>query len=266
MAKSLRVTVRKFARMKGQRIAVLTAYDYFTARYLDRAGVDALLVGDSVAMVYHGHATTLAADMPIMLAHTSAVARGAERALVIGDMPFLSYQPSERDAIHNAGLFLKEASAQAIKLEGGIEVAPLVKRLVEVGIPVMGHIGLTPQSIHRFGGYHVRGRSAGQAAYLQDSAEALAASGAFSIVLEAVPTELARTITDRLSIPTIGIGAGPHTDGQVMVINDIAGLFEGFQPKFVRRYADLGDRITEVARAFVQDVKSGDFPSAKESY
>jgi 3-methyl-2-oxobutanoate hydroxymethyltransferase len=252
--------------MKGQRIAVLTAYDYFTARYLDRAGVDALLVGDSVAMVYHGHATTLAADMPIMLAHTSAVARGAERALVIADMPFLSYQPSERDAIHNAGRFLKEAAAQAVKLEGGIEVAPLVKRLVELGIPVMGHIGLTPQSIHRFGGYQVRGKSSGQAAYLQESAEALAGSGAFSIVLEAVPTDLARKITESVKVPTIGIGAGPSTDGQVMVINDIAGLFEGFQPKFVRRYADLGDRITEVARAFVKDVKAGDFPSTQESY
>jgi 3-methyl-2-oxobutanoate hydroxymethyltransferase len=217
-------------------------------------------------MVYHGQPTTLSADMPMMLAHTRAVVRGAPNTLVIGDMPFLSYQPSERDAIYNAGLFLKEAGAQAVKLEGGLEVAPLVRRLVEAGIPVMGHIGLTPQSIHRFGGYSVQGKTAEKAQYLRESAAALADAGAFSMVLEAVPVELAREITAAVPVPTIGIGAGPHTDGQVMVINDIAGLFEGFQPKFVRRYAELGKLLREAALAYVRDVKAGDFPSAEESY
>jgi 3-methyl-2-oxobutanoate hydroxymethyltransferase len=261
-----KMTVRKFARLKGKRVAMLTAYDYFTARFLDRAGVEALLVGDSVNMVYHGEATTLSVDMPLMLAHTRAVVRGTEQALVIGDMPFLSYQPSERDAILNAGRFLKEAGAQAVKMEGGIEMAATIRRTVEMGIPVMGHIGLTPQSIHRFGGYQVQGKNEAQANYLRESAEALAEAGVFSMVLEAIPVDLARTITESVPVPTIGIGAGPHTDGQVMVINDIAGLFEGFTPKFVRRYDDLGKKLTEIAAAFVQDVKSGDFPSADESY
>ena len=266
MASTKRVTARTFARMKGKRIAVLTAYDYYTARALDRAGVEALLVGDSVNMVYHGEPTTLSADMPLMLAHTRAVARGADRALVIGDMPFLSYQPSARDAVYNAGRFLKEAGAQAIKLEGGTEVARTVRRVVEAGIPVMGHIGLTPQSIHRFGGYQVRGKTAKQADDLRSSAQALEEAGVFSMVIEAVPAELAREVTESLKVPTIGIGAGPHTDGQVMVINDIAGLFEDLQPKFVRRYAELGTRLTEVAQAFVDDVRSGSFPSDQESY
>lgn len=266
MSKSAAMTVRKFAQMKGKKIAVLTAYDYHTAKFLDRAGIDALLVGDSVNMVYHGNATTLSIDMPLMLAHTRAVARGTERALVIGDLPFLSYQPSERDAIHNAGRFLKEAEAQAVKLEGGIEMANTIKRIVEVGIPVMGHIGLTPQSIHRFGGYAVQGKTEEKAAYLQESAEALVEAGVFSMVLEAVPRDLAKSITEKVSVPTIGIGAGPDTDGQVMVINDIAGLFEDFQPKFVRRYGEMGKELTEISKRFIDDVRSGDFPSDKESY
>jgi 3-methyl-2-oxobutanoate hydroxymethyltransferase len=266
MAEQTRMTVRRFARMKGKRLAVLTAYDYFTARYLDQAGVDALLVGDSVNMVYHGRPTTLSADMPMMLAHTLAVARGSERALVIGDMPFMSYQPSVRDAIHNAGLFLKEADAQAVKLEGGVEIAALVRRMLDAGIPVMGHIGLTPQSIHRFGGYSVQGRDEKSASYLKESAQALAEAGVFSMVLEAVPIQLAKEITELVAVPTIGIGAGPHTDGQVMVINDIAGLFEGFQPKFVRRYGELGKALREIAAAYVRDVKAGSFPAEEESY
>jgi len=217
-------------------------------------------------MVYHGQPTTLSVDMPIMLAHTRAVVRGAPNTLVIGDMPFLSYQPSERDAIYNAGLFIKEAGAQAVKLEGGTEMAPLVKRLVEIGIPVMGHIGLTPQSIHRFGGYSVQGRDQVKAAYLKESAQALAEAGVFGMVVEAVPTDLATEITNLVTVPTIGIGAGPHTDGQVMVINDIAGLFDGFQPKFVRRYGELGKQLRETAEAYIRDVKAGSFPSADESY
>lgn len=260
------MTVRRFARMKGERIAVLTAYDYFTALYLDRAGIDALLVGDSASMVVHGHPTTLAIDMPVMLAHTLAVSRAAKSALVIGDMPFMSYQPSERDAVLNAGRFLKEAGAHAVKLEGGIEIAPTVKRLLEAGIPVMGHIGLTPQSIHRFGGYGVQGKDTRSAAYLKESAQVLAEAGVFSMVLEAIPAALGKEITELVSVPTIGIGAGPHTDGQVMVINDIAGLFEGFKPKFVRRYAELGQALHDVAAEYIRDVKAGTFPNEDESY
>jgi 3-methyl-2-oxobutanoate hydroxymethyltransferase len=252
--------------MKGKRIAVLTAYDFYTARYLDRAGVDALLVGDSVNMVYHGLPNTLSVDMPTMLAHTRAVARAAENALVIGDLPFLSYQPSTRDAILNAGRFLKEAGAQAVKFEGGTERATMIRRTIEAGIPVMGHIGLTPQSIHRFGGYQVRGKNEKQADYLRESAHALAEAGVFGMVLEAVPTELAREITESIKVPTIGIGAGPHTDGQVMVINDIAGLFDDFKPKFVRRYGDLGSELTRIASEFIRDVRQGDFPGPEESY
>jgi 3-methyl-2-oxobutanoate hydroxymethyltransferase len=252
--------------MKGERVAVLTAYDYYTARFLDRAGVDALLVGDSVNMVYHGEATTLSVDMPTMLAHTRAVARAAEHALVIGDMPFLSYQPSTRDAIRNAGRFLKEAGAQAVKLEGGTERAETIRRTIEAGIPVMGHIGLTPQSIHRFGGYQVRGKNEEQANYLKESAQALEEAGVFGMVVEAVPTLLAREITELVNVPTIGIGAGPHTDGQVMVINDIAGLFDDFKPKFVRRYGDLGAELTRIATEFIRDVRKGDFPGPDESY
>jgi 3-methyl-2-oxobutanoate hydroxymethyltransferase len=258
--------VRKFARMKGERIAVLTAYDFYTARYLDRAGVDALLVGDSLNMVYHGEPNTLSVDMPTMLAHTRAVSRAAEHALVIGDLPFLSYQPSTRDAIRNAGLFLKKAGAQAVKFEGGTERAGTIRRTIEAGIPVMGHIGLTPQSIHRFGGYQVRGKNEEQANYLKESAQALAEAGVFGMVLEAVPTDLARQITALVDVPTIGIGAGPDTDGQVMVINDIAGLFDDFKPKFVRRYGDLGSELTRIATEYISDVRKGTFPGPDESY
>jgi len=261
-----KVTVRSFARLKGKRIAVLTAYDYFTAKFLDRAGVDSLLVGDSLNMVFYGEATTLSADMPLMLAHTRAVAKAATRALVIGDMPFLSYQTSERDAIHNAGLFLKEAGAQAVKMEGGMERVDTIRKTIEAGIPVMGHIGLVPQSIHRFGGYQVQGRDEQQAAYLKESAQALAEAGVFGMVLEAIPTELARQITELVPVPTIGIGAGPHCDGQVMVINNIAGLFDEFKPKFVRRYGDLATELERIARAFVDDVREGRFPGPDESY
>jgi 3-methyl-2-oxobutanoate hydroxymethyltransferase len=261
-----RMTVRAFARLKGKRIAVLTAYDYFTAKFLDRAGVDSLLVGDSLNMVFYGEPTTLSADMALMLAHTRAVAKGATRALVIGDMPFLSYQASERDAVYHAGLFLKEAGAQAVKMEGGVERAATIRHTIEAGIPVMGHIGLVPQSIHRFGGYQVQGRDEAQAAYLKESALALAEAGVFSMVLEAIPTELARQITESVNVPTIGIGAGPHTDGQVMVINDIAGLFDEFKPRFVRRYGDLAGELERIARAYVEDVREGRFPGPEESY
>ena len=233
------MTVSRFVRKKykNEKIAVLTAYDFFTARFLDRAGIDALLVGDSVSMVLYGNEGTLPITMETMLAHTTAVAKAAEYALVIADMPFMSYQPSIETAVANAGRFLKEAGAASVKLEGGLEMAPTVKRIVECGIPVMGHIGLTPQSIHRFGGPKVQGRKEKSKQYLIESARALEEAGAFSIVLELVQSDTAAEITKAVNIPTIGIGAGKDCDGQVLVINDILGLYDYFKPKFVRRYA-----------------------------
>jgi 3-methyl-2-oxobutanoate hydroxymethyltransferase len=263
-----KMTVARFVRKKSreEKIAVLTAYDFFTARFLDRAGIDALLVGDSVSMVLYGHEGTLPVTMEMMLAHTAAVARAADFALVIGDMPFMSYQPSLQTAITNAGRFLKEAGAQAVKLEGGVEMAPTVKRIVECGIPVMGHIGLTPQSIHRFGGAKVQGRKEESRLYLIESAQALEEAGAFGIVLELVQSDTAAEITKMIDIPTIGIGAGKKCDGQVLVINDILGLYDYFKPKFVRRYADLPPVIEKAARDFIADVKSGAYPSDDESF
>ena len=263
-----KITVSKFIakKPKGDKIAVLTAYDYFTARYLDRAGVDSILVGDSVSMVHYGEDSTLPVTMEVMLAHTRAVSEATEYALVIGDMPFMSYQSSLELAVANAGRFLKEGRAEAVKLEGGIEMAATVKRIVECGIPVMGHIGLTPQSIHRFGGAKIQGKSEKSRQYMLESAQALEEAGAFSIVLELVQSDTAAEITKAVNIPTIGIGAGKNCDGQVLVINDILGLYEDFKPKFVRQYADLVPNIEKAAREFISDVKSGDYPSEDESF
>jgi len=253
---------------KGTKITCLTAYDYFIAGLLDRAGVDILLVGDSASNVIHGHASTLPISMEVMLAHAAAVARGSEIALVVADMPFLSFQPSIETAVLNAGRFLKEAGAEAVKIEGGIEMAATVKRVVECGIPVMGHIGLTPQSIHRFGGPKIQGREERSQTYLKESALALQEAGCFSIVLELIPTDVATEITGSLdTTATIGIGAGPGCDGQVLVINDILGLREeGFKPKFLRQYADLPPIISEAAGRFIRDVREGKYPSEEESY
>lgn len=251
---------------KGEKISILTAYDYYTAQILDRAGIDALLVGDTAGMVIHGEKSTLPVTMEVMLAHTRAVARGSRYALVIADMPFMSYQPSLEIAITNSGRFLKEAYAEAVKLEGGIEMTATVKRIVECGIPVMGHIGHTPQSIHRFGGAKVRGRKEKSKQYLIESAQALEEAGAFSIVIELVQSDTAAEITKTVKIPTIGIGAGKDCDGQVLVINDILGLYEEFKPTFVRRYADLPPIIEKAAKDFVADVKSGNYPSNNESF
>jgi 3-methyl-2-oxobutanoate hydroxymethyltransferase len=265
-----KVTVNTIARMKeqGEKIAVLTAYDYFTARLLDQAGVDILLVGDSAANVVHGFTSTLPISLDIMIAHTAAVARGREKALVVADMPFLSYQPSLETAIRSAGRFLAEGNAEAVKIEGGIEMAPTVKRLVECGMPVMGHVGLTPQSINRFGGPKVQGKTDVSRNYLLESALALEEAGCFSMVLELMASETAAEITKALKVTaTIGIGAGPHCDGQVLVINDILGLREpGFKPRFVREYADLPPVISGAARKFIEDVKSGSYPNDAESF
>ncbi|MFH2054501.1 MAG: 3-methyl-2-oxobutanoate hydroxymethyltransferase [bacterium] len=251
---------------KGKKIVWLTAYDYFTARALDRAGVDGILVGDTLNMVVYGRKNTLSATMEQMLLHVEAVARAVEHALVVADMPFLSYQPSDSVAITNAGRFLQEAGAQAVKLEGGLEMAPRVKLICDCGIPVMGHVGLTPQSIHRFGGYKVQGKTETSRQYLKESVLALQEAGCFAIVLEAVKNEIAAEVTAALEIPTIGIGAGPATDGQIMVINDIMGMDEEFYAKFVRRYFDLGSKLQEVASQFAADVRSGDYPKDSESY
>ena len=263
-----KTTVRSFVKFKkrGEKIVMLTAYDFFTARILDQIGIDAVLVGDSVNMVFYGSPNTLSITMDQMVYHTKAVSSSVKKALVLADMPFLSYQASTEEAILNSGRFLKEGGADAVKIEGGLEMADTAKRIIEVGIPVMGHIGLTPQSIHRLGGYVVRGKSEEERSYLTESAKALEEAGCFSILLESIPSGLAAEITQAVGVPTIGIGAGAGCDGQVLVVNDILGLFEDFKPKFVRRYAELGKQIRKACKNFLDDVKSGKFPSEEESY
>ncbi|HYT78256.1 MAG TPA: 3-methyl-2-oxobutanoate hydroxymethyltransferase [Actinomycetota bacterium] len=260
------VTVRDLRTFKerGERFVMLTAYDYPTARILDEAGVPALLVGDSLANNILGYENTLPVTMEEMLHHTRAVARGAKNALIVGDMPFLSYQTSLEEGIRNAGRFLKEGGAHAVKLEGAM--LELTGALVERGIPVMGHIGLTPQSVHAMGGYRVQGRSEEDARRLLDQAHALEKSGIFSLVLEGIPAPLAAQITDSLSVPTIGIGAGSHCDGQVLVITDLLGLGYGTYPKFVKPYADLRGEITRAVQTFRDEVAAGVFPDDAHSY
>jgi len=263
-----KVTTKTLQRMKqqGQRIACLTAYDYLTARMLDQAGVDLILVGDSVAMVFAGYENTLPIRMEDMLYHTAAVKRGVKRAMVVADMPFLSYQTSIADATYNAGRLLKESGAEAVKLEGGRVAAPIVKNLVERGIPVMGHLGLTPQSIHKFGGYQLQAKDPESAQRLMAAAKALEAAGCFAIVLEKIPYQVAQRVTQELRIPTIGIGAGPYCDGQILVVDDMDGRFKDFQPKFVRRYADVAGVMQQAFINYVDDVRSGSFPNLDESF
>lgn len=251
---------------KGEKIVSLTAYDFTMARLLEEAGVDIILVGDSAAMVCGGHGHTLPVTMDQMIYHTQMVSRGVSRALLVADMPFLSFQVSPEEAVRNAGRFLKEAGADAVKLEGGLPVIGTVKRLVGAGIPVMGHLGLTPQSIRNFGGYRLRGKVKEEADQYRRDAQLLEEAGAFSIVLEKIPASLAAEITNEITIPTIGIGAGPDCDGQVLVTYDMLGLFEEFRPKFVRRYAELGKEIRDAVRHYADDVRQARFPSAKESY
>jgi 3-methyl-2-oxobutanoate hydroxymethyltransferase len=265
---STRITTRNFRKFKksGEKIAVLTAYDFPTARILDDVGIDCILVGDSAGTVVAGHSNTLPITMDDMIFLTKAVTRGVKRALVVGDMPFLSFQTSEADAIKNAGRFLKEGGAQAVKLEGGSEIAPLILRMVDLGIPVMGHIGLTPQSINKFGAHLIMGKTDKQKKYLLQSAQALQDAGCFSMVLESVLPDVAAEITKAVRIPTIGIGAGPHCDGQVLVISDMIGLFEEFRPKFVRNYADVAGIIRKAVTEYIDDVRKGRFPGEAESY
>jgi 3-methyl-2-oxobutanoate hydroxymethyltransferase len=263
-----KVTVPHIIKMKqrGEKITCLTAYDYSFARILDEAGVDMLLVGDSLGCVVQGNHNTLAVTMEEMIYHTRAVVRGRKRALVIGDMPFLSYQASKEQALQNAGRFLKEAGAEAVKLEGGVAVKETIADLVNAGIPVMGHIGLTPQSVHQFGGYKIQGRDKARRETVLRDAVAVEEAGAFAVVLEGMPLDLAEEITQRLTIPTIGIGAGVHCDGQVLVIHDMLGLFDDFMPKFVKRYADLKQTMTGAVKEFIGEVKEQKFPMEEHSF
>ncbi len=254
------------AKRAGRKISMLTAYDHPTARLLDAAGVDVLLVGDSVANNVLGYESTLPVTMQEMLHHARAVSRGAKRALVAGDMPYLSYQTGHRDAIHNAGRFLKEGGTAAVKIEGGRRRADLVRALVEAEIPVMGHIGLTPQSVHLMGGYRVQGRNPDEAIRLLEDARALEEAGAFLLILEGVPEAVGRAITEGVGIPTVGIGAGRFCDGQVLVLHDLIGLNQGPLPRFARRYADVAGIISSAAGRFIEDVRNGSFPSDREVY
>ena len=248
------------------KITCLTAYDYPTARILDEAGVDVILVGDSLAMVVLGYDSTLPVTVDEMLHHTRAVRRGTKRALLVSDMPYGSYHTDAAEAVRNASRFVKEAGAEAVKVEGGERRMEMISRLVDAEIPVMGHIGLTPQSVNAFGGFRVQGKTEAAGEQLLRDARAVEAAGAFSIVLESIPRELATKITAELRIPTIGIGAGPDCDGQVLVIHDLVGLTFGHQPKFARRYADVGSVISRAAAEYCRDVREGNFPSDEESY
>jgi len=262
-----RVTVPDVMAAKGVRkLSMLTAYDYPTALWVDRSGIDMILVGDSLAMVVLGQEDTLSVGMTEMLHHTRAVSIGAKRALVVGDMPFLSYQASVEQAVMNGGLFLKEGRSQAVKLEGGARVVPQVKAMVEAGIPVQGHLGLTPQSAAQFGGFKVQGKTAEAAKALIEDAQALAEAGCFSIVLEAIPSPIAAMITEAIPIPTIGIGAGPDCDGQVLVIHDVLGLYDRFTPRFVKKYAKLTDEIDKAITRYREEVESGAFPGPEHAF
>jgi len=252
-------------KQKGEKITMLTAYDYPFARLLDEAGVDSILVGDSLGMVMLGYESTLPVSMEEMLHHVKAVKKGVKRAFLIGDLPFMSYQASKEEAIKNAGLLMK-AGCDAIKLEGGKEVFDTVKFIVDMGIPVLGHIGLTPQSVSKLGGYRVQGRDKKSALRILESAMALEAAGAFGIVLECIPYLLAKLITEKISIITIGIGAGPFCDGQVLVLHDLLGIFEDKKPKFVKVYADLAPIIKQAVSSFIDEIKTKKFPDLHHAY
>jgi 3-methyl-2-oxobutanoate hydroxymethyltransferase len=250
---------------RGEPITMLTAYDFATAQAVDRAGFDVILVGDSLGMVVLGYANTLAVTMDEMIHHCKAVARGAHYALLVGDMPFLSYQVSPSEAVRNAGRFLQEAGMEAVKLEGGRERLEAVKAIVETGIPVMGHLGLTPQSVHQFGGFRAQGTKVASARRLLEDALLLQDAGCFSLVLESVPGRLARMVSERLDIPTIGIGAGPGCDGQVLVTHDLLGLFDRFTPRFVKKYADLHSEMARAFADFKQEIEARTFPGPEHT-
>lgn len=253
-------------KQRGERISALTAYDHLFASLLDEAGVDVILVGDSVATVMQGRDTTVSVTMDQMVYHCELVSRGSSRALIVGDLPFLSYQVGIEEALRNAGRLLKEGHVEAVKLEGGREFVPTVQRLVAAGIPVMGHLGLTPQSINQFGSYKTRGTEAKEQEQMIEDAVALEQAGACAIVLEKVPSELGKRMAEATTVPIIGIGAGPHCDGQILVTHDMLGMFTRFKPRFVRRYRELADDIGTAIKGYCQDVRNGEFPSSDESY
>lgn len=263
----MRLTINKIQEKKnaGERITMLTAYDYPTAQVVDEAGVDLILVGDSLGMVVLGYESTIPVTMDDMIRHTKAVVRGSKNALVIGDMPFMSYQVGISETLRNAARFLQEAGCQAVKLEGGVTVAESVRRIVDCGIPVMGHIGLTPQSINQLGGFRVQGKTLEAAERLLDDALALEKAGAFAVVMELVPRELAKLITSKLRIPTIGIGAGPWCSGQVLVIHDMLGLYTDFVPKHTKQYARMAGALKSAISDYVKEVRSGKFPGPEHS-
>jgi len=263
-----KITTATLRLMKAQRqrITALTAYDHLFAAILDEAGIDVVLVGDSVATVMQGRDTTVPVTMDQMVYHCELVGRAVQRALIVCDMPFLSYQVSVEDALRNAGRLLKEGLAEAVKLEGGAPFAPTVQRLVDAGIPVMGHLGLTPQSIHQFGSYKARGQEAPEQRRILDDSKCLQQAGAFALVLEKVPAELGARVAAAVEIPVIGIGAGPDVDGQILVTHDLLGLFTRFRPRFARRYLELASEIGKAVQSYCQDVRGGSFPNSSESY
>lgn len=263
-----KVTTQRLYEMKsvGIKIACLTSYDALTAKLFDDAGIDVILVGDSLGNIFQGHETTLPVTLEDTIYHSKAVVRGAGRSLIIADMPFMSYQVSPEEAFRNAGRIMKEAGVSGVKLEGGEPVAEAIFRMTKSGIPAMGHLGLTPQSINKFGTYKARGKDPKEADVIYNDAHILQEAGSFAIVLEKVPAELGKRITESLKIPTIGIGAGPHCDGQILVYTDMLGLTVDFSPRFVRRYANLHDEVRNAVAAFVNDVRNKDFPNLKESY
>lgn len=264
----MRTTINQIKDMKqnGEKIVMLTAYDYSTAKLVDQVGVPLILVGDSLGMVVLGYTSTIPVTMDVMLHHTKAVVRGTEQALIVGDMPFMTYHASVEDAIRNAGCFIQEGGCQAVKLEGGVTVTEKVRKIVDCGIPVMGHIGLTPQSANQLGGLKVQAKSIDAAKQLVEDAKALELAGAFAIVLEAVPARLAAIVTETIGVPTIGIGAGPDCDGQVQVINDILGLHTEFVPKHAKQYANLTDIMRSALTKYFNEVKDGVFPTSENSF
>lgn len=263
-----KVTTNSLRRMKrnGERISALTAYDFLMAELLDQAGLDVILVGDSVATVVQGQDTTVPVTMEQMLYHAGLVSRAVSRALVVGDLPFMSYQVNPDEALRNAGRMAKDAGVEAVKLEGGDVICPTVRRIVDAGIPVMGHLGLTPQSIHKFGTYQVRATTEEEASQLERDARSLQDAGVFALVIEKVPADLARRVSDAIEVPVIGIGAGPGCDGQILVSHDMLGLYNRFHPRFVRRYADIAETVLAAFRHFHEDIKAGSFPTDDESY
>ncbi len=263
-----KITTKALSALKENKIKItaLTAYDFITAKLLDQAGIDILLVGDSLSNVFQGNETTLPVTMDEMIYHTKSVTKGVSRAMVVVDMPFMSYQPGSDEGFRNAGRIMKETHAGAVKLEGGKRIAGTIRKITENGIPVMGHIGLTPQSIHQFGGYKERGKEKGEADEIFNDAKVIEEAGAFALVLEKIPAKLAKKITSSLQIPTIGIGAGIHCDGQILVTPDMLALNVDFNPRFVRRYANLANEISKAVKEYISDIRKGTFPSEEESY